>query len=191
MSSRHSTGFTCSLARNSCVDTSMRGNVPYAVEGWNFFLVPQQHNTAWLFLMGFIALPDSLTEFSSPTRCTGFTDSPPVDYVIAEAQYYHRELPTPPRFHFMVILPCSPLSDMNFVELCNIFVYCRANYFSSLISTEWYVLHPSAALDSLYFEKGGKRVFSLFIELCNIFYFRANYFRPGTNAVLSHGSRDS
>ena len=79
----------------------------------------------------------SSRSFSSLTRCTGFADSPPVDYVIAEAQYYHRELLTPLRFCFMVILPCSLLSGTNFVELCNIFEYCGANYFSSLSTLSW------------------------------------------------------
>ena len=40
--------------------------------------------------------------FFSLTGCTGFADSLPVDYDIAEAQYYHGELPTLPRFCFMV-----------------------------------------------------------------------------------------
>ena len=38
-----------------------------------------------------------------------------------EAQYYHRELPTPPRFRFMVVLPNSSTEGEIFIKLCNIF----------------------------------------------------------------------
>ena len=74
----------------------------------------------------------SSRSFSSPTRCMGFADSPPVDYDIAEAQYCHGELLTPPQFRFMVSVTRFPTVReriLDFVELCNIFVYCRAKYF--------------------------------------------------------------
>ena len=87
----------------------------------------------------------------------------------------------------------------DFVELCNIFVYCRASYFrirpltSSRRFPHTLGLPLVSCLDSVCFTQGGARnikCFSHFIELWNEFFRnRANYFQPGANAVLSHGSR--
>ena len=97
----------------------------------------------------------------------------------------HRACPARDRLDFaswLVCPECSPFTvrGTNFVELCNILDTAGPATFRPL----------TAALDSSHFMQGGERFFSLFIELCNNFY-RANYFHPGTNAVLSHGSWDS
>ena len=114
--------------------------------------------------------------FSSPTRCMGFTNSPPVDGKMLMQLLYHGELPTPPRFCFMVSLPRAPFTvrGSNFVELCNNFVYCGPATF-----------HPlTAALYSSLFTQGGISLNSQMI----FFHNRANYFYPGANAALSHGT---
>ena len=64
----------------------------------------------------------------------------------------------------------------------NSFVYCRASYFSSFVSCFGNTL------------QGDAREFYLSLSLNSAiiyFHYRANYFHPGANAVLSHGSRDS
>ena len=55
MASRHSTGVTYSLARNSCFSTSMRLECAICGRGAEFFHGPQC-DAAWLFLTVFIAL---------------------------------------------------------------------------------------------------------------------------------------
>ena len=98
----------------------MLGNVSYAICGRGAEFPRVSARRCLTFPQGVYSAPwFSSRSFSSPTRCTGFDDSPPVDYVIAEAQYYHRELPTPPWFRFKVILPFS-LNSTNFAEY---FVY--------------------------------------------------------------------
>ena len=94
MASRHSTGVTYSLARNSCWARVCGWIAPYAVEWRNF---PRASARRCLtFPHGvYSAHRFSSRSFSSPTRCTGFADSPPGWLCIAEAQYYHSELPTP------------------------------------------------------------------------------------------------
>ena len=101
MASRHSTGLY-SLARNSCLNTSMPVKCVICGRGAEF---PRASARRCL------TFPHGVYSahcFSSPTRCTGFTHSPPVDYDIAEAQYYHGELPTPPQFRFMVSVTVWP-----------------------------------------------------------------------------------
>ena len=78
MASRHSTGVTYSLARNSCLSTSMRLECAICGRGAEFprasarrcLTFPHSVYSAHLF---------SSRSFSSPTRCTGFADSPPVE----------------------------------------------------------------------------------------------------------------
>ena len=123
----------------TCVWTRVcRGNAPYAVEGRNFH--GPQCDAAWLFLTVFIASPAFSRSFSSPTRCMGFADSPPVDVKLLMQLLYHRELATPPRFPFMVGLP--RVCGTNFVELCNIFAhFCSSCYFY-LVSPCWTDILP-------------------------------------------------
>ena len=99
MASRHSTGFTYSLARNSCLNMSMRLECAISSRGAEF---PRASARRCLtFPHGvYSAHRLSSRSFSSPTRCTGFADW----LHIAEAHYYHGGLPTLPRFRFMVSL---------------------------------------------------------------------------------------
>ena len=67
---------TFSLARNSCLNTSMRGFVSYAVEGVAFPQGPQR-DACLTFPPGVYRAPQlSSRSFSSPTRWEGFADSP-------------------------------------------------------------------------------------------------------------------
>ena len=173
-------------------------SAPCAVEGRNFH--GPQRDTAWLFLIGvYSAHRVYLTEFSS-LRPNG-RDFPAGWSRPHSPSQSLPGLPLPHRF--MVSVTRFPtvwgrISD--FVELCNIFVYCRASYFRihPLTSCRWFP-HTSglplvSCLDSVRFTQGGarKKYFLHFIELWNDFFHnRANYFHPGANAVVSHGSRDS
>ena len=93
MASRHSTGVTYSLARNSCLSTSMRLECAICGRGAEF---PRASARRCLtFPHGvYSAHRFSSRSFSSPTRCTGFADSPPVDGKLPRQLLYHRELPT-------------------------------------------------------------------------------------------------
>ena len=89
---QHSTGVTYSLA-GTLVGTRVCGrSAPYAVEGRNFH--GPQRDAAWLFLTVFIALtgfPHGVFPLWPDVR-----DSPTAPRLIriAQAQYYHGELPT-------------------------------------------------------------------------------------------------
>ena len=93
MASRHSTGVTYSLARNSCLSTSMRLECAICGRGAEF---PRASARRCLtFPHGvYSAHRFSSRSFSSPTRCTGFADSPPVDGKLPRQLLYHGELPT-------------------------------------------------------------------------------------------------
>ena len=128
MASRHSTGFTYSLARNSCLNTSMQLECVICGRGAEF---PQA--SVQLFLMVFIALtgfPHGV--FSLRPDARDSPRVPPVDYVLPKLSIIMVDCHTPPRFRFMVSLPDFPTvrgTNFDFVEPCNIFVYCRASYF--------------------------------------------------------------
>ena len=91
MASRHNTGFIYLLARNSCLNTSMRLQCAICGRGVEF---PRASARRWLtFPHGFYSAHRlSSTSFSSPTRCTGFADGPPVDGKLLMQLLYHREL---------------------------------------------------------------------------------------------------
>ena len=127
----------------------------------------------------------SSRSFSFPTRCTGFADSPLVDGKLLMQLLYHGEVPTPPQFRFMVSLP-----QVHLPSLCVVQILLNSAIF--LYTAGPATFRPlAAALDSSRFVQGG----GYFIELCNASCVyalqRINYFHPGANAVLSHGSRDS
>ena len=91
---------TYSLARNSCLNTSMRGERVICGRGARF---PQA--SAWRCL----TFPHGV--FSSLTRCTGFADSPPVDgqlqcncFIIGNCQH---------RFDFASWLVCPKCSSLH------------------------------------------------------------------------------
>ena len=159
------------------------GKAPYAVEGRNFH--GPQRDAAWLFLTVFTALtgfPHGVFLSSSMYR---IRRQPPVDGKLLMQLLYHGELPTPPHLCFIVSLPWVQLPSLCAVRISlnsAIFLYTAGPAtFRPLI----------AALDSSCFLQGG----GYFIELCNASCVyalqRINYFHPGANAVLSHGSRDS
>ena len=138
MASRHSTGFTYSLARNSCLNRSMRLECAICGRGVEF---PRASARRCLTFRHDVYSAHRLSSqsFSSLTRCTGFVDNPSVGGKLLMQLLYHGQLPTPPWFRFMVSLPRAPFTvrGTNFIELCNIFVYCRASYFSSSDSCFW------------------------------------------------------
>ena len=109
--------------RKSCLNTSMRGVVSCAVEGAEF---PRglSATLSWLFLTVFISHPGF--PHGVFTLQTDVPDSPTADIMLIfflqilsvdgkllTQLLYHGELPTPPQFRFMVILPYSS-SNTNF-----------------------------------------------------------------------------
>ena len=100
-------------------------------------------DAAWLFLMVFIAL-NSFPHRVFPLR-PDVWDLPTAPRLANSKLRLYRELPTPPWFRFMVMLPFS-LSCTNFVDLCNIFVYCRANYFLAWSQLLW-IHHISSSAE--------------------------------------------
>ena len=90
-----SIGFTYSLVRNSCLNTGMWGECTLCDRGAEFLPRGSARRIPNFFSRS----------FSSPTRCTGLADSPPVDGKLLMQLVYHGELLTPPRFCFMVVLP--------------------------------------------------------------------------------------
>ena len=122
--------------------------------------------------------------FSSPTRCKGFADRPPVDSKLLMQLLCHGELPTPSRFRFMVSLPRVQLTS-----LCAVRIMLNSAIFLYTTGPATFC-HLTAALDSSCSVQGG----GYFIELCNASCFyalqRINYFYPDANVVLSHGTRD-
>ena len=113
MASRHSTGVTYSFARNSCLNTSMRLECAICGRGAEFPRASAQR--CLTFPHGvYSAHRFSSRSFSSPTRCTGFADSPPVDGKLLMQLHCHGELPTPPRFRFMVSVTRFP-PDVGFL----------------------------------------------------------------------------
>ena len=134
MASRHSTGVTYSLARNSCLSTSMRLECAICGRGAEF---PRASARRCLtFPHGvYSAHRFSSRSFSSPTRCTGFADSPPVDGKLPRQLLYHRELPTRlDSLHGQ----CDPIFPLYWDEQHSISlnsaiylrIYCRAKYFA-------------------------------------------------------------
>ena len=106
MASRHSTGVTYSLARNSCLNTSMWSE--WTICGrWAEFPRASARRCLTFPHGVYSAHRFSSRSFSSPTWCTGFADSPPVDGKLLMQLLYHGELPTPPRFRFH---GCDPIS---------------------------------------------------------------------------------
>ena len=104
----------------------------------------------------------SSRSYSSPTRCTGFADSPPIDGKLLMQLLYHGELPTPPRFRFMVSVTQFPTvlgQILNFVELCNIFSYVPQG---QVLSSS-----PSDSKLAAFHARWSEKKFSHFIELLN------------------------
>ena len=79
MASRHSTGVTYSLARNSCFSTSMRLECAICGRGGGVFPRASARRCLTFPHGVYSAHRFSSRSFSSPTRCTGFANSPPVD----------------------------------------------------------------------------------------------------------------
>ena len=132
MASKHSTGFTYSLARNSCLNTSIRLECAICGRGSEFPRASGRH--CLTFPHGVYSVHRlSSRSFSSPTRCTGIADSKLLMQLL-----YHGQLPTPPQFRFTV-------RGTNFVELCNILYTAGPPNFRPL----------TAALDSSRFVQGG------------------------------------
>ena len=146
MASRHSTGITYSLARNSCLNTRMRVECIICSRGAEF---PRASARCCLTLLHgvFSAHRFSSRSFSSPTQCTGFTDSPPPRFDNGNIWPPQGELPTRLAFASWLVCPqCSPLHCARyelFIELCNMFVYCRANYFFSSSDSCFWIHHVS------------------------------------------------
>ena len=125
MASRHSTGVTYSLARNSCLSTSMR--LECAICGRGAELPRASARRCLTFPHGvYSAHRFSSRSFSSPTRCTGFADSPPVEascqgncFIIGNCR------PASIRFMVSVTRFSTVLgwTTLDFVELCNISSY--------------------------------------------------------------------
>ena len=134
MASRHSTGVTYSLARNSCLSTSMRLECAICGRGAEFPRASAQR--CLTFPHGvYSAHRFSSRSFSSPTRCTGFADSPPVDGKLPRQLLYHGELPT--RLDSLRG-QCDPIFPLYWDEQHSISlntaiylrIYCRAKYFA-------------------------------------------------------------
>ena len=189
MASRHSTGVTYSLARNSCLNMSMWLECAICGRGAEF---PRSSARRCLtFPHGvYSAHRFSSQSFSSPTRCTGFADSPPVDYVLPKLSIIMGNCRHPPQFHFHG--QCDPIShctgtNSRFRWTLQYFCILQGQLLSSSPSDR------QACLPL--FTQGGVRRnsrISLNSEMKFFFFHnRANYFHPGANAVRSHGSRDS
>ena len=116
MASRHSTGFTYSLARNLCLNTSMRGECTICGRGAEFPRASAQRCLTFPHCV-YSAQRLSSRSFSSPTQCTGFANSPPVDGKLLMQLLYHGELPTPPQYRFMVSLPQMQLPSLCAVRI--------------------------------------------------------------------------
>ena len=163
MASRHSTGFTYSLAWNSCLNTSMRVKCAICGRGAEF---PQA--SSWRCL----TFPHGAYSAHWHSSRSFFPLWPMYDPQLANSKLrLHGKLPTRLDFISWLFCPkCSPLHCARyefFIELCNIFVYCRANYsFSSSDSCfEFITFRARWSLNSA------------------IFYYRANYFHPDANNV--------
>ena len=128
MTSRHNTG--CSLQWPGTRDGTSSMQVESAIcgRGAEFFHGPQR-DAAWLFLIGF----PHWVFISNPIY--GIRWQSPSWRQAANATALSLGTADPPRFRFMVSLPRvqppSLCAVWIFIELCNIFVYCRANYFFS------------------------------------------------------------
>ena len=151
-------------------------------------IFPAPRDAAWLFLTVFIALTGFLTEFflSDPMYGIHRQPPPPVDGKLLMQLLYHGELPTPPRFRFMVSVTWFPTVRgriLDFVELCNILYTAGPATFEFAL---WQACLP------LFTQGGARNKFLAFHwTLKWIFHNRANYFHPGANAVRSHGCRNS
>ena len=164
MASRHSTGFTYSLARNSCLNTSMPGECAICGRGAEF---PRASARSCLTFPHCVYSAHRLSSrsFSSPTWCTGFTDSTPVDGKLLMQLLYHGELPTPPRFRFMVSLPRG-----QHPSLCAVRISLNSAIF--LYTAGPATFRPlTAALDSSHFMQGGERKFLFFSLNSAMFFF--------------------
>ena len=124
----------------------------------------------------------SANRFSSQS----FSSPPPVDGKLIMQLLYHGELPTLPRFRFMISLP-----QVQLPSLCAVRISLNSAIF--LYTAGPATFRPlTAVLDSSRFVQGGERkVLSFSLNSAMFFHHRANCFHPGANAVLSHGSRDS
>ena len=178
MVSRHSTGFTHSLASN-CLNTIMRGECAMCGR-WAEFLPRRASGRCCLtFLTGFIALPGfPHGVLSSPTQWKEFADSPQVDYwtMFRFAQYvpevtarHASDVASWP--HCQVPLLSCTIS----VELCNIF------------STPGPTTFPLSCFGFITFRAG----WGHFIELCNILLQYQLLPPRRKRGVLSYGSWDS
>ena len=126
MASRHSTGVTYSLARNSCLSTSMRLECAICGRGRNFH--GPQRDAAWLFLTVFIALP-GFPHGVFPLR-PDVRDSPSAPRLTAAAKATALSWGTadPPRFASWSVWPdvshCTGMNNTRFRwTLQYIFVY--------------------------------------------------------------------
>ena len=167
MASRHSTGVTYSLARNSCLNTSMRLESAICGRGAEFprasarrcLTFPHSvYSTHRFSSRSFSSLRDSpgWRQAANATALSwGTADTASISL--------HGVTRFPTEFGFLIHRVCL----------------LSAARFST--SARWRLKYI--------------KYFSHFIELCNTSCVyalqRINYFHPGANAVLSHGSRDS
>ena len=120
-----STGVTYSLARNSCLTTSMRLECAICGRGAEF---PQASARRCLTFPHCVysAHRFSSRSFSSPTRCTGFWQ-PPGWRQAAKVTALSWGTADPPRFASWSVWPDFPTvlgwTTLDFVELCNISSY--------------------------------------------------------------------
>ena len=188
MASRHSTGVTYSLARNSCLSTSMR--LECAICGGGVEFPRASARRCLTFPHGvYSAHRFSSQSFTSPTRCTGFADSPPGWRQAAKATTLSWGTADPPRFASWSVWPDFPTvlgwTTLDFVELCNISSYILQG---QVLCKR---VHPRTASFPLFTQGGARKFLAFHWTLKWIFHNRANYFHPGANTDRSHGSRDS
>ena len=122
------------MARNSCLNTSMREKCVICGRGAEFPWASARRCPTFPHSV-YSAHRFSSRSFSSPTRCTGFADSPPVDGKLPRQLLYHGELPTRlDSLHGQ----CDQIFPLYWDEQHSISlnsaiylgIYCRAKYFA-------------------------------------------------------------
>ena len=122
------------MARNSCLNTSMWEKCVMCGRGAEFPRASARRCLTFPHSV-YSAHRFSSWSFSSPTRCTGFADSPPVDGKLPRQLLYHGELPTRlDSLHGQ----CDPILSLYWDEQHSISlnstiylrIYCRAKYFA-------------------------------------------------------------
>ena len=122
------------MARNSCLNTSMREKCIICGRGAEFPRASARRCLTFPHSV-YSAHRFSSRSFSSPTRCTGFADSPPVDGKLPRQLLYHGELPTRLDSLHGQCDPIFPLywDEQNSISLNSAIylrIYCRAKYFA-------------------------------------------------------------